>query len=406
MIDNILALNKYFLDHESSEYSRSNYDKFLRALHPEKFNFPSIHLTGTNGKGSTALFLSHILKAANYRVGLYHSPFYKNVLEMILINDEMISASLYLKFFNQYQSYFEKYHLTAFEMQTFLAYKIFEELKLDLVIIEVGMGGLIDATNIITPLLAIITSVSLEHTSYLGYSLSEIAYNKAGIIKEYVPTLIGKLPEEALTPIYQRIKECHSKLYLVDDFHHVQYLKDGLAFDYLPYHDLQIKTRAYYQIKNACLALEAMRIIAKAFPVNLDQIRQGLALPLFKGRYEYIDEHTLIDGAHNKEAIENLVASLTKDVTKPIHTLFAAFLDKNVDAILPLLSSVSSSLTITTFPHRRARKEEDYFLYLGDYPFAEDCYQAYRALREQYPDDLILITGSLYFAYLMEDYLA
>ena len=135
-------------------------------------------------------------------------------------------------------------------------------------------------------------------------------------------------------------------------------------------------------------------------------MRQGLMMPLLKGRYEYIDEHTLIDGAHNKEAIENLVASLSRDIKKPIHTLFASFLDKNIDAILPLLSSVSSSITITTFPHRRARKEEDYFLYLGDYVFKEDCYQAYLELREKYPDDLILITGSLYFAYLMEDYLS
>lgn len=406
MIDDIIALNKYFIKHESSEYSRSNYDKFLRTFHPEKFNFSSIHLSGTNGKGSTALFLSHCLFKAHYHVGLYHSPFYQNVLEMILIDDRKVDEKLYLDIFNQYQNNFEEYHLTSFEMQTFIAYRIFEELKLDIVIIEVGMGGIVDATNIITPILSIITSVSLEHTAYLGHSLSEIAYNKAGIIKDYVPVLVGKLSEEALIPIYQKIKECHSILSLVDDFHHVRYFEDGILFDYLPYHDIKIATRAFYQIKNASIAIEALKIIAKDFFVSEEQMRQGLMMPLLKGRYEYIDEHTLIDGAHNKEAIENLVASLSRDNKKPIHTLFASFLDKNIDAILPLLSSVSSSITITTFPHRRARKEEDYFLYLGDYAFKEDCYQAYLELREKYPDDLILITGSLYFAYLMEDYLS
>ena len=173
----------YFSHHNFSTYERDNYDKFLDK---KKFFFPikAIHISGSNGKGSTANFIYNAYLANGYKVGLYTSPFLEDVTEMISVSGKHISKDEYVALFNELKDKFEKFGLSSFEMQTYIAFEYFLRQSLDLVAIEVGMGGFIDATNVIdNPLLAIITNISLEHTAYLGRSISEIAYNKAGIIK-------------------------------------------------------------------------------------------------------------------------------------------------------------------------------------------------------------------------------
>ncbi len=397
---NINELNQYFIEHNYPTYDRINFDNFLDEI-KFSFNIKAIHITGSNGKGSVANYLYHIYLANGYKVGLFTSPYAYSVNEMISVNDKLISNEDILSIFDEFVDRFEKYHLSSFEMQTFIAYTYFARQNLDLVIIEVGMGGFIDATNIINPLLSIITSVSLEHTSYLGRSVSEIAYNKAGIIKEGSLVLVSHVDESALYAIKEYAKSLHSKVNLVNDHHNERIIDDGILFDYYPLKDLKIKTFALYQVDNASLAIEAIELLKDILPIEESSLRNGLLTSPLMCRYEFVKKNVLLDGAHNPEAIEKLVNSL-KDETRPIHVVFAAFKDKNIELMLIQLGQISDDITLTTFPHHRARKEEDYFLYLGDYSFNENYLELIKAKMTEFPDDLILVTGSLAFTYLVK----
>lgn len=388
-------LEQYFFNHAFPSYERSNYDKFLTD-HKINFSFKSIHITGTNGKGSTANYLANIYALNGYKIGLYVSPYFSNVTEMIRINNEHISYEQYINVFLKYQNHFEKYKLTSFEIQTLIAFFIFEEQGIDLAIVEVGMGGYIDATNIIDPELSIITSVSLEHTLYLGRSVSEIASNKAGIIKYLKPVLVGKLEDSAMYAIREKAKAEKSQIFVVDDYHNEKVNDKTISFDYRPYSNLEINTLALYQLKNAALAIEATKILNSKLPVEESSIRKALLLNTLDGRFEYIKSNLLIDGAHNPEAILELVKALEK-VDKPVHIVFACFRDKNVDLMLNSLGAITSDITLTTFCNKRARTEDEYFLYLADYKFDENYISVINNLISTYPDDLILVTGSLDF---------
>lgn len=392
----IEELEQYFLDHYYSSYERNNYDEFLEYTN-FSFTTKAIHISGTNGKGSTANYLYNIYLANGYKVGLYTSPYLTDVTEMIKINGQNIPFNEYERLFLKYKSDFEKFHLSSFEMQTFIAYQYFSEQKLDLVIIEVGMGGSIDATNVINPVLSIISNVSLEHTAYLGRSISEIAYNKAGIIKENVPVLVGKLEESAMYAIKEYAKTMNSKLYVVNDFYN-EHLVDGkYHFDYLPIKDIQLNTNSFYELTNASLAIEATRILSNLLPVSEKKIKKGLKCNLLPCRFEYIGRNILLDGAHNPDGIHNLVISLEKNENRPIHVIFAAFKDKNIESMLIELGNISNDVTLTTFHHKRARTQDDYFLYLGDYKFNDNYMTLIKEKSLQFPDDLILVTGSLAF---------
>ncbi len=399
----ISDLRAFFLERDLSSYDRENFDRFLKATR-FSFTIPAIHVTGTNGKGSTVNYLKNIYMHAGYKVGTYISPFFESMNEMIAVDDKHIEDADTLRLFNAQEANFIKYQLTSFEIQTYLAFAYLNEQKPDLAIIEVGMGGYLDATNIFDNILAIITSVSLEHTNYLGKSVSEIAKSKSGIIKDEAPVLVGQLDESALYAIRETAKECRSPLYIVDDYHHEK-IEEGIIFDYRPYHDLKLNTKAKYQIKNACLAVEATKILAETFKVTEDDIRHGLLVLPLEARYERIGDNIIVDGAHNPEAIENLVETLLESETKPVHVLFAAFRDKNHSAMLTTLNRDAASITLTTFEHKRARTKDEYFFYLDEYPFYDDFRLAIKELQEKYPGDMILITGSLAFAALARRYL-
>ena len=401
-IDEIKALLK---EREISAYDRSNYDEYITSSN-FAFNVKSIHITGTNGKGSTAKYLEQIYLANGYKVGLFHSPYLLDVTEMINVNGEQITDLEFEELFNELYREFDKYNLTGFEMETIIAYTYFLRKGIDIAIIEVGMGGFIDATNIITPILSIITSVSLEHTLYLGRSVSEIADSKAGIIKHEVPALIGKLDDEnALYAIRERCKKMESHLYVVDDYHNERIEEDHVVFDYYPYVDLKLHTKALYQCKNASIALEAIKILKDVTPIDIEKTKEALYSYNLPCRFEYVKDNIIIDGAHNVEAIDSLTQTIVKVESRPIHVLLATFRDKNLDGMLSILGKEVASILLTTFNHKRARTEDEYFIYLGDYEFREDYKAALKELEEKYPEDVILVTGSLAFSGVVRDYL-
>jgi len=273
---------------------------------------------------------------------------------------------------------------------------------LDLVIIEVGMGGYIDATNIIVPMLSIITSVSLEHTSYLGGTTSEIAHNKAGIIKKNIPVLVGKMDEFALYAIRESARKLNAPVHVVSEYFNEQIIDGVACFNSQKLKDVRLGTPALYQVKNATLAIDAVKLLNELIPVSDETIKLGLKEATLPCRFEYVEDNILIDGAHNPEAMQDLVNSLKVAVHKPIHVIFASFRDKNFSQMLNILDTISSDITITSFNHKRAKTEDEYFLFLSTYKFDGDYLGKIKELKETYPDDLILITGSLYFAGLVK----
>ena len=389
---------------DGTDYQRDNFDSFLKK-NKLSFNLPAIHIAGTNGKGSTANYIASIYQSAGYKVGLFTSPELYELNEMIKVNGVDITDKEMEAVILDKKKEINKAELSTFEIITFVALTHFINQKCDICVIECGMGGEVDATNVFTPILSIITSVSLEHTSFLGKSISEIALNKAGIIEDDVPVLIGDLPEDAVSVISEEAKDHNSKIYGVSEAHQPTPNNEGYVFSYGTHYDLQIKSNALYSVNDACLALDAIDILKNQFPVLEDKIHEGLASVKMPCRMDILesDPLTIIDGAHNPEAFEKLAKSLQKGrFNKNIRVLLASFKDKNIIQMLSIIGSISESITLTTFDHPRARKEEDYFLFISDYEFNENAIDAYHKLKEQYPEDIILITGSLAFAAYMK----
>ena len=400
-----INLKDYFENISRDDYQRDDFDDFLKKVN-FKYNVPSIHIAGSNGKGSTANYLANIYRNHGLKVGLYISPYLYKVNEMISINGEPIKDEEIIKAINDNEKLFNKYSLSPFEIQTFIAFNYFEKEGCDLAIIECGMGGEIDATNIFKPIAAVITSISLEHTSYLGRSLCEIAYQKAGIIKEDIPVITGILDEEAINTIVEVTKEKKCQLHVAVDPANVVYDNFGYSFAYLTYQNLRINSAAYYSLKDACIAIETVRALLNSYPVSEEELAKGLAETYMPARMDIVSKEPLIivDGSHNPEGIQNMVTSLANVADgRDIHVIFACFKDKNIERMLAYLGEYSKDVVLTTFPNRRARSMEEYFLYLDDYSFNDNPIDALNKMKEAYPNDVILITGSLAFAAYMRN---
>ena len=392
------VINEYKRD----DYQRDNFDAFLKKV-GFSYNIPSIHVAGTNGKGSVCNYINNVYIASNRKVGLFISPAQNTLLDMIKVNNKDISIEEVEKIFKEYKKYFDKYDLSSFEITTFIALKHFLNEKVDVAVIECGMGGEVDATNVFTPILSIITNISSEHTNFLGVSISEIALHKAGIIKEEVPVLIGEIEGDALDVIVQKVKDCNSKIHKVDHYHNHVLKPDGYEFSYRPFGELKIKSLSLSSVLDASIALEAINILIESFPVTYEQVKEGLYQDKLNARFEIHEGSPTIvlDGAHNPDAIKKLRTDMEVVFSgKPIHVVFASFRDKNITSMLPEIALLGD-VNLTTFDHVRARDESEYFLYLEDYKFFNDHIALIKDLKTQYPEDVILVTGSLAFANLV-----
>ena len=384
------------------DYQRNNFDAFLKKV-GFAYNIPSIHVTGTNGKGSVCNYINNIYIAHKLKVGLFISPASISLLDMIKVNNVDISTEEVEDVFKEYKKYFDKFNLSSFEITTFIALKHFLNQKVDVAVIECGMGGEVDATNIFTPILSIITNVTSEHTNFLGVSISEIALHKAGIIKDEVPVLIGDIEGDALDVIVNKANSCHSKIYKVDHFHNPVLKDDGYEFNYRPFGEVKIRSLSLSSVLDASIALEAINILSSRYCVTVEEVKEGLHKDKLSARFDIIpgSPTIVIDGAHNPDAIRNLRQDMENVFgEKVIHVVFACFKDKNITSMLPEISLLGE-LSLTTFDHVRAREESDYFLYLEDYKFYSDHISLIKDIIANYPDDVILITGSLAFANLV-----
>ena len=388
-----------------------------------------IHIAGTNGKGSTIAHLRQLLQAKRLCIGTFTSPYLLNYNEQIAINGLLISDEDFCSLLQSYQRLLKEQaddtilqEITEFEIITALAYDYFCQQEVDVVIMEVGLGGLLDSTNVCRPDLTAITTIGLDHMAILGTTLADIAVQKAGIIKERVPVVTGKISSEALAVIHtiaQQRQASHvryGKDYQVES---VQRLAEGEKFRFSnafrQKEDYQSVLLGVHQVENAGLALELcdQYCSLKGLPLlSENEVRRALKQTYWPARLEKITNAPLIllDGAHNPHAMKALIASLESyfpDYQK--HILFSCIQTKALDEMVALLKTVSKSqLFLTTFEDSRSFSTEEMqglakrekLAYVEWLPYLEQYKKVKHGERE-----LLLITGSLYFLANVRKYL-
>ena len=298
--------------------------------HPERC-FKSIHIAGTNGKGSTAHFLASYCQEAGLKTGLFTSPHLIDFRERIKINGKEILKKNVVAFFERYHAQFEQIQPSFFEMTTILAFSYFAQEKVDIAIIETGLGGRLDATNIIDPLFSIITNISLEHQQLLGNTLAKIAFEKAGIIKPNKPVIVGETTPETL-PVFQNIAtERKATLILPDKLNDVEQ-KTNRQF-----------LVGNYQQKNLAIFYHAVELLKKEFNIEKDYTQAAIENVVintnFSGRWQIIQEKPLIicDVAHNFAAFQYLVAQVKQMKCDQLYFVIGFVNDKDIDPILEIL---------------------------------------------------------------------
>ncbi len=301
--------------------------KLAKHLKSPETKFKSIHVAGTNGKGSTSHMIASILQEAGYTVGLYTSPHLKDFRERIRVNGKMASKQFVIQFVKQHQTFLETQGLSFFEMTVGMAFDYFAKKKVDIAVIEVGLGGRLDSTNIITPEVSVITNIGFDHVGFLGDTLPKIAFEKAGIIKKNIPVVIGEFHEETFPVFTKRAKEEQSELYLAEKTITKKYQTDLLGD---------------YQQKNFKAALQAVQLL-KNFQIDEAHIQNGLlnvvANTKLQGRWQILNQSpkTICDTAHNKEGIEITMQQLQRENFEALHLVFGVVKDKKLDDVLPLL---------------------------------------------------------------------
>jgi dihydrofolate synthase/folylpolyglutamate synthase len=291
-----------------------------------------IHVAGTNGKGSTSHMLASILQEAGYKVGLYTSPHLKDFRERIKIDGQMISEDFVCHFITQNKLFFEENDMSFFEMSVGLAFQYFSQEKVDIAIIEVGMGGRLDATNIITPLVSVITNIGLDHTQFLGNTQEAIAYEKAGIIKNNVPVVIGEYTSETKPVFLAKANETHSKIYFASDLIQETYPSDLIGD---------------YQVYNTKTVIQTIATLnyQKEFKISEVNLKSGLFNVIkntgLEGRWQQLGEFPKIicDTAHNKNGLEIVMKQIQKEKFDTLHIVLGVVNDKDLDEILPLFPS-------------------------------------------------------------------
>lgn len=371
--------------------------------HPEK-TLRVILVTGTNGKGSVVCTLSNILQCAGYNVGSYYSPHLIHYNERWQINGKEISDEKMHKYEQQMLRLTKSQQLTLFEAFTAIAYQYFSDENCDFAVMEVGMGGRLDATNIAQEEISIITTLGMEHTKHLGNSIEQIAYEKAGILK-HGRGIIGEVPKPAKTTIENEAKKRNVSLkYLGKDFHYklLEATDKYTCFDYQgqhSYNSLQSSLIGRYQVTNSSLAIAA----AEELGISKNAIEKGLKQTKLNGRMEILCRSPLVvaDGTHNVHSTTKLVNNLDLFKFDRLILLFAALQDKDWKGMLDLLTPKTSLLVTTQSSNSRSVKTEQ----LAEHakkstqtqtvPNIQDAYK--KALAATKKNDLLLICGSLYF---------
>ena len=378
--------------------------------HPHR-KFKSIHIAGTNGKGSCSHTLAAILQNDGYKVGLYTSPHIMDFRERIKINGECISKEYVIEFVNQEKNLFEKIHPSFFVVTTALAFKYFAEQHVDYAIIEVGLGGRLDCTNIITPILSIITNISFDHTNFLGNTLEKIAKEKAGIIKQNIPVIIGETANET-KPVFKTCAESMNAeiIYADENDEIISFTMNedgGITYTTRSFGIIQGELGGLYQKKNTNTILHAVRFLYNQHIIkNTGSINNGFynvcKLTGLIGRWQKIGSNpsVICDTGHNVGGWTYISRQLQLQKYNKLHIVFGMVNDKDVDGVMCLLPK-NAHYYFTKPQSKRAIPEKDIQRKAMTHGLAGDCYNdvpsAYTAAKKMAtPDDMIFIGGSSY----------
>lgn len=380
--------------------------------HPER-EFKSLHIAGTNGKGSTASMLSSIFQAAGYKTGLYTSPHLIHIRERIQINGTLIPENRFVEYIEAHQSVIQKNKASYFEIMTLLAFLYFRDEKVDIAILETGLGGRLDATNVIHPELSLITDISFDHTKTLGKTLKQIAGEKAGIFKKRVPVVTGvqrpsivdylkNLADQKQAPFYSTKDWVHYKINKIDatgGYFNLKYAET--IFD-----DLHLNLIGSHQIKNACTALLATQVLNQCgWHLSEKVIRSGLNKVNWPARLQLLPgmPKLLVDSAHNHAGVKHLVFSLKKIFQyKRLIFVFGVLKDKDYSAMLEMIASVSDCMIFTKPNNDRAldprllqQNQIVQHKQTEVHEYVKNAIERAYILADK--DDLICAAGSIYF---------
>lgn len=376
--------------------------------------FKTIHLAGSNGKGSTLNALKEILKYSQVeKIGCFVSPHLERINERITISDKQISDEQFLSYINKvFVAIDEKdgVYPSFFEIMTIVAFLYFADEKVDVALIETGIGGRLDSTNVINPLVSIITTISLEHTAILGDTFEGIAYQKGGIIKENRPVVTTVENKEALKVLRKIAEEKHAPIAIFnEDFVAIKVTQKEHTqiFNYAKgeyvINDVELRMAGPHQINNASLAITTALLLRDAgyFDITEEAVRKALKEAKWAGRFEEYAHHIIIDGAHNPEGTEALIATLkAKYPTREYDFIYAAMQDKNHLKSIQMMEEVASSMTFTqiSMPNAASAAELAALSQHHHTHFDAEWERVVkRAAEEKKEEHVLVITGSLYF---------
>ncbi|MEZ4916204.1 MAG: folylpolyglutamate synthase/dihydrofolate synthase family protein [Chitinophagales bacterium] len=390
----------------------TNIIALLKALDNPHNYFKTIHIAGTNGKGSTTHIIASILQESGLKVACYTSPHYIDFRERIKINGIYVSEQFVVDFINKIEPLIDEVKPSFFEITVAMAFQYFKEQKVDVAVVETGLGGRLDSTNIITPLLSVITNISFDHTNMLGNTLAEIAKEKAGIIKPNIPVVVGEYQEEIENVFKNKAKERNSQLYYakeIVELHNFNSNFEGSTFEtYFNKQKTVYITDLYgnYQKKNIQTALASIFLLKKDFNITESNIKDGLKEvrknTTFMGRNTILgtEPKILADSAHNKAGIENLLETIKQISYQNLHVVYGTVADKDISAVLEKLpkeahyyfckANIPRGLDATEL-----KTKAKLFQLIGEsYESVQNAFKQAKNNAEK--EDLILITGSIF----------
>ncbi|GAB3978091.1 folylpolyglutamate synthase/dihydrofolate synthase family protein [Spirosoma terrae] len=388
--------------------------KLCSALGNPQHKFPSIHVAGTNGKGSTSHMLAAIYQSAGYRVGLYTSPHLQSFTERIRINGQPIAEEDVADFVRKHQLLIESIEPSFFEVTVAMAFDYFARQSLDLAIIEVGLGGRLDSTNVITPLASVITNIGFDHTEILGDTLPQIAREKAGIIKESIPVIVGETNPETAPVFVEIARSVNAPIMFADErfliqdrgvengLRQIQIIKSGI--EDVSEADILLDLLGDYQLRNLPGVLATVDVLQKKWPVSQEAIQSGLRTVVYltglKGRFQTLqfNPRVLVDTAHNQAGLAALFLSIKSLTFATLRIIVALVADKERTNVISLFP-VNSVFYFCEFDSQRSLSSADLQMEFNTEnrfgnTFSDVNQALSAALQDSIDDDLILITGS------------
>lgn len=369
---------------------------FMDTIGNPQMQCKAIHVAGTNGKGSTTNDLRSILQAANYTTGSFTSPYMITHLDRIRVNDKNISEDAFVAIANQYFPLWMEWDLSMFEIDMCIACLYFVQEKVDISVFEVGLGGRLDATNILTPLVSVITNIGLDHMELLGDTIEKIAKEKAGIIKENTALITAESKESCRSIFKQICLHKHAPFLGIHAIKNIHKVHGHVCFDYAQFPAIELASGAMYQCANAALAIETIQYLRTNKDIKVEDaaIYEGLCNAVWIGRFEVVshDPLILLDGAHNTQGIHALCASL-QDIENPV-IIFSALKDKNFHAMIKELQTISTTILVCQQKNERSIHMQEIQCEEG-ITCMEDVDKALSFAKAMHR--AIVITGSLYF---------